>query len=275
VTALSIRSSYPDLSGKVAVVTGGSLGIGRAAAIRLASDGAHVVVFGHQADDVERVATEVLDNGGSATGVVGDIAIERDVERLVDSAKQTTGRVDVLVSSAGIQHYGTVEHTGVDDWDRVLAVNLKGVYLAARHVIPVMRGRGGAIVNVSSVQAISAQPGVAAYAASKGGVISLTTAMAVDHAPDGIRVNAVLPGSVDTPMLRSSARKFADGRSEDSVLESWGQAHPLGRVARAEEIAELIAFLASHASSFLTGAAIRADGGLLSQLGAAIPSTAD
>jgi len=267
-----VTRRHPELADKVAVVTGGSQGIGKAAAARLAAEGATVVLFGHESGSIEATTEELRAAGGTVHGMAGDVAVAVDVERLMGEAERVGGGIDVLVNSAGIQQYGTVADTPEDVWDRVLAVNLKGMYLAAHYAIPLMRRRGGgSIVNVSSVQAISSQRGVAAYAASKGGAISLTTAMAVDHAREGIRVNVVLPGSVDTPMLRASARRFSGGRSEDDVLANWGGEHPLGRVARAEEVGEVIAFLASEASSFVTGAAFRVDGGLLAQLGAALP----
>jgi NAD(P)-dependent dehydrogenase (short-subunit alcohol dehydrogenase family) len=153
-----------------------------------------------------------------------------------------------------------------------LDVNLKGMYLAARHAIPEMRRRGGgAIVNVSSVQAIASQAGVAAYTASKGGINALTRAMAVDHAVENIRVNAVCPGSVDTPMLRWAADLFRGENTVEATVEDWGRMHPLGRVARPEEVAEVICFLASPKASFVTGAEYMVDGGLLAALGVRLP----
>ena len=178
----------------------------------------------------------------------------------------------MLVNSAGVQRYGTVTETEEDVWDEVLDVNLKGMYLAARHTIPEMRRRGGgAIVNVSSVQAIASQTGVAAYTASKGGINALTRAMALDHAEENIRVNAVCPGSVDTPMLRWAADLFKGENSVEATVEDWGRMHPLGRVARPEEVAEVICFLAGPKASFVTGADYRVDGGLLAALGVRLP----
>ena len=178
----------------------------------------------------------------------------------------------MLVNSAGVQRYGTVADTEESVWDEVLGVNLKGIYLASRYAIPEMRERGGGtIVNVSSVQAIASQRGVAAYTASKGGINALTRAMALDHAHENIRVNAVCPGSVDTPMLRWAADLFKGEDTVEATVEDWGRMHPLGRVARPEEVAEVICFLASPKASFVTGADYNVDGGLLAALGVTLP----
>ncbi len=162
--------------------------------------------------------------------------------------------------------------TSEEVWERTFAVNLKGAYLAAKHAIPRMALRGGgAIVNVSSVQGLACQTGVAAYAASKGALNALTRAMALDHASDGIRVNAVCPGSVDTPMLRHSAELFKGAASAEATLADWGRMHPLGRIASAAEVAEVILFLLGERASFMTGALVQVDGGLLAGIGVRLP----
>jgi len=238
--------------GKTALVVGGTLGIGRAAAERLASEGARVVTGGREDD---------------AT-LPGDVRDEAYARALVERC----GGLDVLVYSAGVQRYGTVETTPPETWDEVFAINVRGAYLAARAAVPAMRERGGgAIVIVSSVQATASQTGVAAYAASKGALSTLARTMALDHARDGIRVNSVAPGSVDTPMLRWAADQFRGERSSDDVVADWGRMHPLGRVSAPEEIAAAIAYLASDDASTVTGAELRVDGGLLAALAVELP----
>jgi NAD(P)-dependent dehydrogenase (short-subunit alcohol dehydrogenase family) len=252
-----------EFEGKVALVTGGSLGIGRAVVERLAAGGASVVYCGREV---------APGDGPSITGVVADVTDAARMRDLVGLAVSRYGGLDIVATCAGVQRYGTVEDTSEELWDEVLDVNLKGAFLTCKAAIPALRARGGgSIVLMSSVQAFVSQARVAAYTASKAGLNGLTRAMAVDHAPDGIRVNVVCPGSVDTPMLRWAADLFRGPLSQDDQVAEWGRAHPLGRVARPEEVAEVVAFLAGPRSSFVTGSEHRVDGGLLAQNPAALP----
>jgi NAD(P)-dependent dehydrogenase (short-subunit alcohol dehydrogenase family) len=261
-----------EFSRKVAVVTGGAQGIGLAAARKLAIEGASVVICSDREDQLEEAVAELREEGLEVSGTRADVTSSADMKRLMDFTTETYGGVDVLVNSAGVQRYGTVVETEVEVWDEVLDVNLKGIYLASRYAIPEMRKRGGgAIVNLSSVQAFASQTGVAAYTASKGGINALTRAMALDHAEENIRVNAVCPASVDTPMLRWSADQFKGEKSVEETVADWGRMHPVGRVAKPEEVAEVIAFLASDRASFVTGSDYKVDGGMLAALGVTLP----
>jgi NAD(P)-dependent dehydrogenase (short-subunit alcohol dehydrogenase family) len=261
-----------DFDGKAAIVTGGALGIGQAVARKLAEEGASVVICSDREDQVEEAAEELRGERLEVRGLRADVTSSEDMRLLVAFTVENYGGVDILVNSAGVQRYGTVVETEEDVWDEVLAVNLKGIYLASKHAIPEMRERGGgAIVNLSSVQAFASQKGVAAYTASKGGINALTRAMALDHAEANIRVNAVCPGSVDTPMLRWAADLFKGEKTAEETVEGFGKMHPLGRVARPEEVAEVISFLASPKASFVTGGEYKVDGGLLAALGVALP----
>jgi NAD(P)-dependent dehydrogenase (short-subunit alcohol dehydrogenase family) len=262
-----------EFAGKAALVTGGSAGIGLAVASRLTAAGAAVSFCGIDPDEVRQVSAELRARAtdGQVRGAVADVVDAEQMRVFVADAVAAFGGLDIVVTCAGIQRYGTVEETPEQLWDEVLGVNLKGVYLTCKAAMPWLRRRGGAIVTVSSVQAFAAQERVAAYAASKAGIVGLTRAMAVDCAADGIRVNAVCPGSVDTPMLRWAADEFRGELSQDAQVAEWGRAHPLGRVARAEEVAEMVAFLASPRASFITGAEYRVDGGLLARLPVTLP----
>lgn len=255
-----------EFEGKTALVTGGSSGIGLAAAQLLAARGAQVVAASIAPSD-----TAVA--GGAIEHLRVDVTDEPSLAAAVDEIVRRHGRLDILVACAGIQRYGTAADTTSAGWEEVMAVNVKGAFLAAKYALPALRASGaGSIVFVSSVQAFVTQKGVAAYTASKGAINALARSIAVDEAQAGVRANVVCPGSVDTPMLRSAAAGFSDGTEEGAaeLIASWGRSHPLGRVARAGEVAEAIAFLAGDRASFITGTSLNVDGGLLAQAAVAL-----
>ena len=253
--------------GKTVVVTGGAQGIGRAACELLAERGAAVAIFDRDEGAGRATYRSVETAGGRALFKHVNVADFGAVEAAAREVRADFGGVNALVVSAGVQRYGTALTTGDDEWDEVIRVNLKGAWNAARATIPLMQAvGGGAVVNVSSVQALATQPNVLAYTVSKHGLIGLTRSMAIDFAAQNIRVNAVCPGSVDTPMLRWAASLDQDPQS---VIDTCHRMHPLGRIAAPREIAEVIAFLLHESSSFVTGAVWTVDGGLMAQLGGA------
>jgi NAD(P)-dependent dehydrogenase (short-subunit alcohol dehydrogenase family) len=260
--------------GRVALVTGGSTGIGRGAALELARQGAAVTVHGIALDESEAVAAEIRGFGGQALAVDGLIQDPATSEAAVEATLAAFGRLDTLVTSAGIQRYGDAVSTSVATWDEVFDVNAKGAFLAAHAALPhIRRSTAGSVVLVASAQATASQASVVAYTATKGALVAMVRAMAIDEAAYGVRVNSVSPGSVDTPMLRQAAALFGDGTPEavERVVTNWGTAHALGRVATIDEVGTVIAFLAGPRASFVTGADLRVDGGLLARIAAALP----
>jgi NAD(P)-dependent dehydrogenase (short-subunit alcohol dehydrogenase family) len=251
---------------KAIVITGAGSGIGRTTALAFAREGGSVVIGDINETEGAATARQILDSGGYATAVRCDVRDPRDVEALIARAVADFGGVDVLYNNAGVVRYGTVEELSVEDWDFQLDINLKGTFLTCKYAIPQMRRRGGgAIVNTASVQAFASQKTVPAYAASKGGVVSLTTTIALDHADDNIRCNCIAPGTIRTPMVDQAADTFGPDDPEAAIAE-WGRLHPLGRVGKPEEVANLVLFLASDEAAFCTGGCYRVDGGLLSPL---------
>lgn len=247
------------LTGRVAIITGGASGIGRATAGLFACEGAQVVVA-----DVDRAhGTEVVQGivsaGGRAIFEPADVALAADCERVVRRARTEFGALHVVVNAAGIIRRATVLELDEPDWDRVMAVNVKSIFLLSKHALPLLaESGGGSIVNIASGWGLAGGLRAAAYCASKGAVVLLTKAMAIDHGPEKIRVNCVCPGDTETRMLRDEARQL--GEREEQFLADAAR-RPLGRVGTPAEIARAILFLASDAASFVTGAALVVDGG--------------
>jgi NAD(P)-dependent dehydrogenase (short-subunit alcohol dehydrogenase family) len=261
------------LDGKVALVTGGSRGIGLGAATSLGRDGAMVTICSLP-EHLDEGMAALTAAGIDADAIGANVTHPADVDRLVEQVASRFDGIDILVNAAGIQRYGTVEETEESTWDEVFDVNVKSMYLTSRRVIPHLRRRGGgSIINVSSVQSYVSQRGAAAYVASKGAINALTRALAVDHAHEGIRVNAVCPGSIDTPMLRWAVDLFRGDRAPEALIEEWGRSHPIGRIGQPGEVGDLIAFLAGPGASFITGADIKVDGGLTAQAAVVLPES--
>jgi NAD(P)-dependent dehydrogenase (short-subunit alcohol dehydrogenase family) len=249
------------LDGKVAVVTGGAHGIGRASAKALAAEGAKVAIGDVDETGGERCAREIRDAGGDAVSVRTDVTSMADVEALVGAAVGRWGRLDVMFNNVGVAIGGAAGEMSEDDWNRVIDVNLTGVWRGMRVAIPIMLDAGGgSIVNTSSVQGHVGFLGWSGYAASKGGVDALTRQAAVEYAPNGIRVNAVVPGTILTEMNEGILREVDD---PDALLAEWRSMHPLGRIGMPEEVAAAVVFLASDESSFVTGESLRVDGGMI------------
>lgn len=249
-----------DFTGKVAVVTGGAMGIGEATARKLAELGASVSIFDIDCDTGPKTVAAIKKNGGICDFFPCNVSISSQVSQAIDVVLEKYGTIDVLVSNAGIQLYGDAVTTSEEEWDRLMDINLKGCFLTAKYAVPHMINRGGAIVIVGSVQSMTAISNSIAYVASKHGLLGLTRAMSLDYAQKGIRVNCVCPGTIDTPMLR-----WAAGLSDDpeKVIQTCNHMHPLGRIGKPEEVADAIAYLASPMATFITGAALVVDGGML------------
>jgi len=247
------------LVGRGALITGGASGIGRAIAERFAREGAKVLVADY-AESGAGTAQAIVAAGGQAEFFRADVSDSGQVRRMADAALRFCGTIDILCNAAGILYYGTILETSEETWTRVITINLTGTFLCCQAVLPHMieKGRGSIINLASTTGAHDACAHAAAYVSSKGGVMLLTRAMAIDHAKAGIRVNALCPGPTDTPMLRQAMTP--------EQLEAFARTYPMGRLGRPEELANGALFLASDESSFVTGTAFYVDGGQTAEI---------
>jgi len=252
------------LTGKAAVVTGGGSGIGRATVLALAEQGAAVTIADFDAAKGEAVAAEVRAAGGKAVFVKTDVTKEADGKAMVDACVTAFGRLDVLVNNAGIVLPGTAVSTAEADWDKLFAVNVKGVFLCCKAAVPQMvKQGGGSIVNMASVAGLTAVKERLGYCATKGAVIAMTRALAIDHVAEKIRVNCVCPGTVHTPLVEGYIKQYYEpqGKKREDVLQMLDARQPMGRMAQPDEIASAVAYLASDAAGFITGTELIIDGG--------------
>lgn len=248
------------LQGKVAIVTGSGSGIGKGIAVRFAREGAKVGVLDLHDETCQEVVAEIVALGGEALALPCDVTQEEQVEAAVSRMSEHFGHVNVLVNNAAVMPSGRIHETSPSDFDRCVAVNLRGAYLMSRAVIPgMLKLRSGSIIHMASVTSILGLPGIAAYSMTKGGLTALARAMSTDYARLGIRVNAVSPGTIDSPMLHNFV---ASQSNPELIRKAYDDMHPIGRVGTIDEVANVFVFLASDEASFVTGANYEVDGGL-------------
>lgn len=253
-----------EYGGKIVLVTGGAKGIGRGIALQFASSGARVAVIDVDTKSGEKTVAEASQTCPQAIFVEANLGEAEECYRATHAVATQFGGIDVLINNVGIQSlesYRTVEETSEQLWDQIMAVNLKSHFLMAKYCIPEMRKRGGGvIINVASIQGLQSQPKVPAYAASKGGLLSLTRQMSIDYAKERIRVLAVNPGTIETPLVYDAAAATGDSQG---ALKTWATNQPLGRLGQPDDIGKAVVFLASDQASFMTGEYICVDGGVM------------
>jgi NAD(P)-dependent dehydrogenase (short-subunit alcohol dehydrogenase family) len=248
------------LANKVALVSGAAAGIGRGIALKFAAEGASVGVLDLNLEPCQKVVAEIEAKGGKALALEADVRDERSVTRAVKALGEAFGTITVLVNNAALMPSGIIHETSPEAFDSCFAVNVRGAYLLSRAVLPgMLEVHSGSIIHMASVTGLLGLPGIAAYSASKGALIALTRAMSTDYARQGIRVNAISPGTIDSPMLHN----FVAAQSHpDYFRQAFDEMHPIGRVGTIDEVANVFVFLASDEASFVTGANYTVDGGL-------------
>lgn len=252
------------LQNRVALVTGAAMGIGKAIALLFAREGARVVALDVNENAGTQTEREIREAGGECFFQKTDVRSEAEVEKAANLGASKFGDIDVLLNVAGIAHESPAHLLELEDWRRVVDVNLTGTFLCAKHVLPgMLRLRRGAIVNITSIQGLFGFPGYPHYAASKGGIIAMTRQLAKEYAAEGIRVNCIAPGTVDTPMNDQVLARVPD---PDALRETWARMHPLGRLGQPIDIAQGALFLASDESSWITGQCLSIDGGVSSRV---------
>lgn len=251
------------LKDKVALITGGSEGLGKATAILFAKEGAKVIITGRTESKLQNTVEEAKQQGVEIDYLVGDVSDEQRTIETVDHILDKYGKIDILFNNAGVLYAAVTHETDTEIWDRIFDINVKGTYLMTKHVLPHMLEKGyGCIVNNSSVVGLKAVPGIAAYNASKGAVTQLTRSTALEYADKGIRVNAICPGTIETPMVWGMLDSMEDRNAAEEMFKSF---HPMGRLGKPDEIAHAVLFLCDDNIGFMTGTMLSVDGGWIAR----------